>query len=41
MKKAIQMGDLKYPETLRRHLKKLIDWKTRVLRGLRPAADQP
>jgi adenylosuccinate synthase len=30
MKKAIQMGDLKYPETLRHHLKKLIDWKNAV-----------
>ncbi len=30
MKKAIQMGDLKYPETLKAHLKKLIDWKNAV-----------
>ncbi len=30
MKKAIQMGDLKYPDTLRHHLKKLIDWKNAV-----------
>jgi adenylosuccinate synthase len=30
MKKAIQLGDLKYPEALRHHLKKLIDWKNAV-----------
>lgn len=30
MKKAIQMGDLRYPETLKHHLKKLIDWKNAV-----------
>lgn len=30
MKKAIQMGDLRYPDTLRHHLKKLIDWKNAV-----------
>ena len=27
MKKAIQMGDLKHPATLERHLKRLVDWK--------------
>ena len=27
MKKALQMGDLKHPETLKKHLKRLIDWK--------------
>ena len=27
MKKAIQMGDLKHPATLEKHLKRLIDWK--------------
>ena len=30
MKKAIQMGDLRYPDTLKHHLKKLIDWKNAV-----------
>ena len=30
MKKALQMGDLKHPETLKKHLKKLIDWKNAV-----------
>ena len=30
MKKAIQMGDLKRPESLKKHLKKLIDWKNAV-----------
>ena len=30
MKKALQMGDLLHPETLRKHLKKLIDWKNAV-----------
>ena len=30
MKKALQMGDLLYPETLRKHLRKLIDWKNAV-----------
>ena len=30
MKKAIQMGDLRYPEALKHHLKKLIDWKNAV-----------
>ena len=30
MKKAIQMGDLLHPESLRAHLKKLIDWKNTV-----------
>ena len=30
MKKAIQMGDLLYPETLKKHLKKLVDWKNVV-----------
>jgi adenylosuccinate synthase len=30
MKKAIQMGDLRYPDALRHHLKKLIDWKNAV-----------
>ena len=27
MKKAIMMGDLKHPEALEKHLKRLIDWK--------------
>ena len=27
MKKALQMGDLKHPETLKKHLRRLIDWK--------------
>lgn len=27
MKKAIQMGDLLHPETLEKHLRRLIDWK--------------
>ena len=31
MKKAIQFGDLLYPETLRTHLKRLIDWKNEVI----------
>ena len=30
MKKALQMGDLLHPESLRMHLKKLIDWKNTV-----------
>ena len=30
MKKALQMGDLLRPETLKKHLKKLIDWKNAV-----------
>ncbi len=30
MKKALQLGDLKHPETLRHHLRKLIDWKNAV-----------
>ena len=30
MKKALQMGDLLYPETLKKHLRKLIDWKNAV-----------
>lgn len=31
MKKALQMGDLKHPETLKKHLKRLIDWKNEVI----------
>lgn len=31
MKKAIQMGDLKHPETLEKHLKRLIDWKNDII----------
>ena len=27
MKKAIQMGDLKHPATLEKHLRRLVDWK--------------
>ncbi len=30
MKKALQMGDLLHPETLKKHLHKLIDWKNAV-----------
>ena len=30
MKKSLQMGDLLHPETLKKHLKKLIDWKNAV-----------
>lgn len=30
MKKALQMGDLKHPKTLEKHLKRLIDWKNEV-----------
>ena len=30
MKKAIQMGDLLHPESLREHLRRLIDWKNTV-----------
>ena len=30
MKKALQMGDLKHPESLRHHLRTLIDWKNAV-----------
>ncbi|MBQ8953739.1 MAG: adenylosuccinate synthetase, partial [Clostridia bacterium] len=30
MKKALQMGDLLHPEALKKHLKKLIDWKNAV-----------
>ncbi len=30
MKKALQMGDLLRPESLKKHLKKLIDWKNAV-----------
>ena len=30
MKKAIQMGDLKHPESLKHHLRILIDWKNAV-----------
>ena len=31
MKKAIQMGDLKHPESLKEHLRRLIDWKNEVI----------
>ncbi len=31
MKKAIQMGDLKHPQTLEKHLKRLIDWKNDIV----------
>ncbi len=31
MKKAIQFGDLQYPQTLKTHLKRLIDWKNEVI----------
>ena len=30
MKKALQMGDLLHPESLREHLRRLIDWKNTV-----------
>lgn len=30
MKKAIQMGDLLYPDSLRRHVELLVDWKNAV-----------
>jgi len=30
MKKALQMGDILHPETLKKHLKRLIDWKNTV-----------
>ena len=30
LKKAIQMGDLLYPESLETHLKRLVDWKNTV-----------
>ena len=30
MKKALEMGDLLYPESLKKHLHKLIDWKNAV-----------
>lgn len=38
MKKAIQMGDLKHPEVLHKHLRTLIEWKNAVLCK---AYDQP
>ena len=31
MKKALQMGDLKHPETLEKHLHRLIDWKNDII----------
>ena len=31
MKKALQMGDLKHPETLEKHLHRLIDWKNALV----------
>ena len=31
MKKARQMGDLKHPETLEKHLHRLIDWKNDII----------
>ena len=31
MKKALQMGDLKHPESLKAHLRKLIDWKNALV----------
>ena len=31
MKKALQMGDLKHPETLEKHLRRLIDWKNDII----------
>ncbi|MGN0802464.1 MAG: adenylosuccinate synthase [Candidatus Faecivicinus sp.] len=31
MKKALQMGDLKHPESLKTHLRRLIDWKNDII----------
>lgn len=31
MKKALQMGDLKHPETLEKHLHSLLDWKNDII----------
>ena len=31
MKKALQMGDLKHPETLEKHLHRLVDWKNALV----------